>query len=378
MPCDFQSLPHPGIRTLAPYIPGKSTEALARERGLDNIIKLASNENPLGCSSLVKAALERLSVQQIASYPSPLNHPLISRLAGHLGVEESMIALGNGTDMLFPLLMICFALHRDKQILIHDYAFIAYRIHAKTLGIPVITTPLNAHWQVEVERMIQACQDRRTALIFLANPNNPVGTILSCSEIEHLLQHIPETTILVLDEAYFEYNEPFYRGNMIQLLKQYRNLVITRTFSKAYGLAGLRLGYAIAHPEIISILLRAQPPFSLNQAALFAGVAALQDTQFIQETVALNQQGLKQLKKGLSRLGLRCLPTSGNFVTVAFPSDIRELDTCLQKHGIIVRPLNPYGLDHYLRISVGTPQQNERFLETLEICLNRLELEYEK
>lgn len=378
MPCDFQLLPHPGIQTLAPYIPGKSVEALAREQGLGNIIKMASNENPLGCSPRVKEALERLTVQQISTYPSPSTHPLIPCLAEQLGLEDLMIILGNGTDMLFPLLMTCFALHRDKQVLTHDYAFIAYRIHAKTLGIPVITTPFNANWQVDVEAMIKACQDEKTALIFLANPNNPVGMILSYSEIQQILENIPDTTILVLDEAYFEYNEPLYCGNTIHLLGRYRNLVITRTFSKAYGLAALRLGYAIAHPEIISILLRAQPPFSLNQAALVAGVAALQDTQFIRESVKLNGQGLTQLKKGLERLGLPCLPTSGNFVTVACPSNVRVLDICLQQHGIIVRPLTPYGLDHCLRISVGTPQQNERFLDTLTNCLNRSELEYEK
>lgn len=369
MPCDYHLLPHEGIRSLAPYIPGKSTEELREEQGIVDIIKMASNENPLGCSPLVTEALGAVSSTQIATYPQYANDPLRKKLADKFSVSPDMIMLGNGTDSLFTLLQTCFALHCDKHIITHQYGFSTYSIQAQTLGIPVVTTGLLADWQVDIDGMIAACNDK-TALIFLANPNNPTGSYIHSANIKKLLQHIPVTTLLVLDEAYYEFIDPIEKINSLKLLEQHTNLVITRTFSKAYGLAALRVGYAISDASITALLQRVQLPFAINKAALVGANAALDDQEFINSTLANNKQGLKQLQQGLDKLRLKYLPIEGNFITFDCRRDAIPLYQALLRHGVIVRPLNPYGLNHYLRVSVGTPPQNSRFLNTLERLYN--------
>lgn len=372
MPCDYGKLPHIGIRDLIPYVPGKSVDELAQERGLTDIIKLAGNENPLGCSALVTQALVRLSGQEIATYPMSVNHPLRQKLADKFAIDKNMITLGNGSDSLFCSLLTCFALHNNKNILTHDYAFSSYAIQAKTLGIPVVSTPLKPNFEVDIEAMIHAC-NAETALIFMANPNNPTGILVSQDDITHILKSIPETTIFVLDEAYYEYVDDPDKAYSIALLKKHPNLVITRTFSKAYGLAGLRLGYAMANPQITALLYRIQLPFVVNIAALTAANAALDDDEFITQTVQLIHQGLKQMQLGLTALGLTHIPTAGNFITFDCKADGMYLYQRLQDYGIIVRPLHPYGLNHYLRVTIGTQDQNNCFLHTLS-----KELDHEK
>ena len=371
MPCDYHSLPHAGIRSLNPYIPGKSADQVAKEHGLTEIIKLASNENPFGCSPLVTDALTTITGKQIATYPIAATHPLRSKLAHHLAIEPDMITLGNGSDALISLLQTCFALHCNKHVLTHNYAFISYGIHAATLGIPVVTTPLLPDWQVDIDAMIASC-NKKTALIFLASPNNPTGLLVKQAEIKHLLQNIPESTLLVVDEAYYEYVSDGETLNTIALLASHPNLIITRTFSKAYGLAGLRLGYAIASPSITTLLHRVLPPFTVNEIALVAAHAALDDPDFITESVNNNVQGLKQLQLGLTQLNLSYLPTAGNFITFDLKTDALPIYLSLQQHGIIVRPLHPYGLNNHIRVTIGTQQQNSRFINTLK------ELHHEK
>jgi len=369
MPCDYDQLPHAGIRNLVPYVPGKSADELANERGLTDIIKLASNENPLGCSAYVLQALANLSGRQIATYPMSVNHPLRQKLADKVGVNTEMITLGNGSDALFCSLLTCFALHNDKHILTHDYAFSSYAIQAKTLGIPVVSTGVKSNFEIDIDAMIAACNEN-TALIFMANPNNPTGLLVNQEEIKRLLDNIPATTVFVLDEAYYEYSSKLGLGSTKDLLTKHSNLVITRTFSKAYGLAGLRLGYAIANPQITALLYRIQLPFVVNIAALTAGFAALDDDDFIQQTAQLNAQGLKQMQHGLDALSLAHLPTSGNFITVNCKTDCMAIYQGLQDYGIIVRPLHPYGLNTYLRVTIGTREQNIRFLDKLSTELH--------
>ena len=371
MPCDYHLLPHAGIKSLNPYIPGKSAEEVAEELGLTDIIKLASNENPLGCSPLVTKALAGLSTTQLATYVVAAHHPLREKLAKKLSVDVEMITFGNGSDSLIPLLQTCFALHCDKHILTHNYSFISYGLYAKVFGIPVVSTPLRTNWQVDIDAMIDSCNEK-TALIFLANPNNPTGLLVNKLDVLRLLQNIPETTILVLDEAYYDFVDVKERVNALSLLDTYPNLVITRTFSKAYGLAGLRLGYAITSAYITSLLHRVMPPFSVNEAALVAANAALNDDEFIKHTVKNNVQGLEQLQQGLTNLGFNHFPTAGNFITFDCKKDSTPLYQSLEQAGIIVRPLHPYGLNNYLRISIGTRHQNSRFLEKLK------ELNHEK
>lgn len=363
MPCDYDLLPHAGIQTLVPYVPGKSIEEVANERGLTDIIKLAGNENPLGCSPKVLQALANLSGPKIATYPMSVIHPLRHKLADKLGVDTDMIALSNGSDALFCSLLTCFALHNNKHILTHDYAFSSYAIQAKTLGIPVVSTGVNSKFEVDIDAMIDACNEN-TALIFIANPNNPTGLLVKPEEIQRLLENTPATTLFVLDEAYYEYSR-LGLGPTKTLLQKHPNLVITRTFSKAYGLAGFRLGYAITNPQIAALLYRIQLPFAVNIAALTAGFAALDDDDFIHQTVQLNKQGLKQMQHGLDSLGLTHLPSSGNFITLNCKTDALPVYQRLQNHGIIVRPLHPYGLNTYLRVTIGTQEQNIRFLNTL-------------
>jgi histidinol-phosphate aminotransferase len=368
MSFDFNQLPHAGIRSLAPYIPGKSIDEVAQEQGLSDIIKLASNENPLGCSPNVLQALSQLTSQQISLYPTSINHPLRTKLAQKLGVDSEMLTLSNGSDLLFCLLLTSFALHTDKHILTHDCAFISYSIQAKTLGIPVISTPIYTDWRVNIEAMLNACNEK-TALIFIANPNNPTGLLIEHIEIERLLNNIPKTTILVLDEAYYEYAHSSYKANSIELLAKYPNLVITRTFSKAYALAGLRLGYAISDPQITALLYRLQLPFAVNQAAMLAASAALDDQAFLEKSIQTTSQGIHQMQNGLAKLNLPHLPTAANFITFDCKTDADPIYQALQKYGIIVRPLAPYGLNNFLRVTIGTQKQNHKFLEKLTICL---------
>ncbi len=368
MTCEFYHLPHEGIKSLSPYVPGKSIEDVTREQGITEIIKLASNENPLGCSPHVLHALKHFTSAQVSIYPTSINHPLRYKLADFVGVDTDMITLSNGSDLLFCLLLMCFGLHLDKHILIHDYAFSSYAIQAKGLGIPVKSVPIQSNWSVNIQEIISVA-NKQTALIFLANPNNPTGLFIEHTNIVSLLESIPESTLLVLDEAYFEYASQTNPTNAISLLAKYPNLVITRTFSKAYGLAGLRLGYAIAHPHITNLLYRMQLPFAVNQAAIQAAMIALDDTEFLVKTLKITTAGIQQLQHGLDQLNLTYLPTHANFLMIDGKMDVNSIYQTLQQYGIIVRPLHAYGLNNYLRVTVGTKDQNQQFLDKLALCV---------
>lgn len=363
---NFNTLSHPGIRDLKPYIPGKSIEEVAKEQGLTDVIKLASNENAWGCSSSVQAALNNLSKQTLSSYPQSYVHPFRQQLANHLNVDAEMITLSNGSDLLVGLLIACFAIHQPKHVMTHRYAFVTYEVQAQTFGVPIVITPTQ-DWRVDISAMIQACTED-TALIFVANPNNPTGLLIEQNEIIRLLDNIPKTTILVLDEAYCEYAF----GNTqhsLDLLTKYHNLVILRTFSKVYGLAGLRLGYAISHPDISKLLYRIQLPFTVNIAALVAGEAALDDQAFVKKTIELTTQGLRFLEKAFDSLKIDYLPSHANFLTIDCKKDANQLFQRFQEYGIVLRPLGPYDMSQHMRISVGTEAQNSRLIETCQKLL---------
>ncbi|MFC3907922.1 histidinol-phosphate transaminase [Legionella dresdenensis] len=369
MACDFAALSHAGIQSLSPYVPGKPIEELARELGISDIIKLASNENPLGCSPKAQEALQRLSIQQIANYPSSAIHPMREKLSAKLDVEPAMLCLSNGSDLLFGLLLKLFCLHTGKHALTHDLAFITYQIQAQELGIPIRFSPINEHWDVDIQAMIAMC-NKDTGIIFIANPNNPTGKFIPHNEIVQLLNNVPATTIVVIDEAYYEFAYPEGDTSTIELLAQFPNLVITRTFSKIYGLAGLRLGYAIAHPQIVELILRLQLPFSVNQAVLEAGYAALDDQAFIAKTLANNTAGMQQMVAGLIKADCHVIPSHCNFVTFSCRLAGAVIYKHLLSHGIIIRPLAGYGLPDFLRVSIGKLEQNARFLDKLSFCLS--------
>jgi histidinol-phosphate aminotransferase len=368
MPYDFKNLPHSGIRGLHPYVPGKAIDAVMHELKITDVIKLASNENPRGCSPSVLDALASITPHMLATYTITKNHPLHARLAEHVQLNQASLFLSNGSDFIFHMLLECFALHTNKHILTHDCAFISYEVQANTLGIPIQKVALDTTWRVNIDGMIKACSNN-TAIIFIANPNNPTGLYIQPSEIKRLLDNIPESTLLVLDEAYYEYIPEYERLDAPTWLAKYPNLIITRTFSKAYGLASLRLGYALAHPEIIALLYHIQLPFCVSQTALIAGMAALEDQAFVQQTVQLNTHGLKQIQEGLDQLGLTYLPSACNFITFDCGQNAVALDQNLQKRGVLIRPLNPYGLAQHLRVTIGTFDQNTRFLTSLALCL---------
>ena len=361
----FHTLTHKGIQSLHPYIPGKAIEELAREKQLTDIIKLASNENPLGCSPLAQQALANLTSYQLALYPSPSNHPLYSKLAEHLGIDRAMLMLSNGSDYIFWFLLTIFALNQNKFMLTHQYAFITYSIQAQIMGIPILTTPVDVNFEVNIDEMIEACLNNDVALIFLANPNNPTGLGISHEQIERLLSQVPTSTLVVVDEAYHEYTAPHTQQHSLILQQRFANLILTRTFSKVYGLAALRLGYAIAHPSIIELLHRVQLPFTVNQAALVTAQAALADKAFIQKTLECNREGMQQMSAGLKALDLSYIPSQTNFITFECKTSGQSIYDKLLEQGIIVRPLTPYGLPNHLRVTIGTAKQNERFLANL-------------
>lgn len=366
MPCDFFELPNQAIRSLIPYQPGKSIAALQQELGLTDVIKLASNENPLGCSPKVHEALCQLSVQTISTYPAPTHHPLHQQLATFLHVSPAQLLLTNGSDALFSLLMNTFVLHTDKHMLTHDYAFNAFTIQAQALGVTARVAPVHADWTVHIDKLIEAITPQ-TGLILIANPNNPTGLAIPQSEVKRLLTHVPESTLCVLDEAYFEYHPQ--AEQTIDWLKTFPNLVILRTFSKAYGLAGLRLGYALAHPDIIQLLQRVQLPFTVNQAVLHAAQAALGDTEFIQRSVKLTNAGRADLPTQYTKLGVTPIPSSTNFITIDCHQPAIPIYEKLLHQGVIVRPLASYGLTRHLRITIGTAEQNQRLLTALSACI---------
>lgn len=364
MTVNFQDFPHPGIRSLIPYKPGKSIEELAREKGITDIIKLGSNENPLGCSPLALSALRTMSPHTLALYPSPNNHPLIPKLAKKLHINSNQLFVSNGSDYIYTILLESFSLHQNKHILLHDYAFSTYEVQAHALNIPVRSVAIDEDWQVNINALIAACNEQ-TSIIFLANPNNPTGVLISQKKMKRLLENIPESTLLVIDEAYYEFASSQQDCNSIEWLAEHPNLVITRTFSKIYGLAGLRLGYAIAHPSIIDILQRVQLPFTVNQAALTTAHAALDDENFINSSLQTNAAGMQQMRAGYDALGIDYLPSACNFLTFNCKEDSVSLYNYLLDKGIIVRPLHPYKMNNYIRATIGTREQNTRLLDAL-------------
>lgn len=367
MGCDFIELATPGVKGLTPYQPGKPVDELERELGIRNIIKLASNENPLGPSALVLAALEEAS-QDLTRYPDGGGFSLKQALSQKLNVNIDQVTLGNGSNDVLDLIARAYLSAGDEAIF-SQYAFAVYPISTQAVGATAVITPAKNYGH-DLDAMAEAITEK-TRVIFIANPNNPTGNWLTGDEIEGFLARVPETVIVVLDEAYFEYafdtNVSSGQGypDGVTYLSKYPNVIITRTFSKAYGLASLRVGYGISNPEIADILNRVRQPFNVNSLALVAAETALSDTTYLQKSRALNQSGVAQLQAGFDALGLSYVPSAGNFVLVHFEVDAQPIFDELLKRGVIVRPVGNYGMPNALRVSVGTEQENQRFLDSL-------------
>jgi histidinol-phosphate aminotransferase len=355
-----------GVQQLVPYLPGKPIDELQRELGLDRVIKLASNENPLGPGKKALAAMQK-AMPELALYPDGSGFHLKNALAKKFRVEPAQITLGNGSNDILELIARAF-LAPGLNAVFSQHAFALYPIVTQAVGAASIVAPA-VHYSHDLAAMHERI-DAQTRVVFIANPNNPTGTLLAHSPLEDFIKSLPSSCICVLDEAYYEF---VYRQNgqdTIGWLGHCPNLVIVRTFSKAYGLAGLRVGYAISSPEMADILNRVRQPFNNNSLALAAAEAALDDSEHLQNTIKNNALGMKQLTEGFRNLGLNWIPSSGNFVAVDLSEPAYPVYEALLRKGVIVRPVANYEMPNHLRISIGTPEENNLFLQALTECLN--------
>ena len=352
-----------------PYQAGKPIDELAREFGIDpsKIVKLASNENPLGMSPKARSnAL--MAVQASALYPDPNGFDLKTSLSQQFDVPQAWITLGAGSNDILELIASAF-LTVGRSAVFAQYAFSVYAQATLRTGADGIVVDAR-DFSHDLDAMRRAIRGD-TTVIFVANPNNPTGTYLSPGKLETFISGVRSDIVVVLDEAYNEYLAPEFQYDSIAWVKRHPNLVVTRTFSKAYGLAGLRVGYSISSSEVADFLNRVRPAFNVSNVAQAAAIGALEDRDFREETFRLNQHGLEQLATGLRKLAIPCLESYGNFVLARFGANTSRVNAYLLRHGIIVRPVDNYGLGEWLRISVGLPDQNELFLGTLKRALTR-------
>jgi histidinol-phosphate aminotransferase len=354
------------VRSIAPYQPGKPISELARELGLkeEGIVKLASNENPRGIGPRTRAAIDA-ALAEVARYPDGGGYDLKLALSKRYGVDMSGIVLGNGSNDVLELVALAF-LGPGRAAVHSQHAFAVYPLATQARGARQIVVPAKSFGH-DLEAMAKAIDDE-TYVAWIANPNNPTGTLARAEEIEAFLRRVPERVLVVLDEAYNEYLAPDLRADSVKWLKRHPNLVVTRTFSKAYGLAGLRVGYALAHPTVADVMNRVRQPFNVNSIALAAAAAALDDMEFVARSYAENLNGLKQLEEGARSLGLDFIPSHGNFLTIKV-GRAAEIYKRLLRRSVIVRPVAGYGMPEHLRVTVGTEQENEKFLAALAASL---------
>ncbi len=369
----FIDLTAPAVRGLHPYVPGKPVSELEREYGVKDIVKLASNENPLGPGSRARAALQA-GIADAGYYPDGGGFALKNRLARLHGVGTECITLGNGSNDVLVLLAEAF-LTPDTEAVYSQYGFAVYPIAVQATGAKACVAPaLPATDAMPLGHDLQAMTglvSARTRLIFVANPNNPTGTWLDGTSLRRFIAAVPPSTLVVLDEAYFDYSRGVDCPDASAWLGEFPNLVVVRTFSKAYGLAGLRVGYALSHPQVAEILNRLRQPFNVNSLALAAAEAALDDKAHLQETVRLNDDGLRQLEQGMRQLELQVVPSAGNFLLVDLGRPAGPVNESLLRQAVIARPVGNYGLPNHLRVSTGTAAQNTRFLSALAAALKQ-------
>ncbi len=361
MDFDASKLAVPGVRGLQPYVPGKPIEDLEREYGVTGAIKLASNESPLGASPKALAAA-RAALTGMARYPDGGGYALKQALAAKLGVGADQITLGNGSNEILEFAVRAFVSAQD-EVIFSQHAFALYPIVTQAVGARGVEVTAR-HWGHDLAAM-RAAITPRTRLVFIANPNNPTGTWLRSAELRGFLDSVPASVVVVVDEAYFEYVEERDYPNTIDWLARYPNLISARTFSKIYGLAGLRVGYGVSSLGVADLLNRVRQPFNVNSIAQAAAVAALADDDHLKKVRRVNADGMGQLVKGFEKLGLSHIPSAGNFVCVEV-GDAGQVYEQLLRAGVIVRPVANYGMPKHLRVTVGLPEENERFLAALE------------
>ncbi len=363
---DIASLTPEYVRRIAPYIPGKPVEELAREYGLaeKDIVKLASNENPRGPSPRVRQAIAD-AVAGVTRYPDGNGFALKTALATRFGVARDQIVLGNGSNDILELATQAFLRPGDEAVY-SQHAFAVYPLATQARGASGVSVPARELGH-DLDAM-RAAITQRTRIVFVANPNNPTGTWLTPAAVKRFVSSTPHDVLIVLDEAYNEYLPASHRSDTSAWIADHPNLLISRTFSKAYGLAGLRVGYGLMNARVADMLNRVRQPFNVSSVAQAAALAALADADYLQESARLNLAGLEQLMRGLDALGIGYVPSHGNFLLVRVGDAGRIYDALLRK-GVIVRPVANYGLPQHLRVTVGLEDENRRFLSALQDAL---------
>ncbi len=368
--CDFLKLANTGVQRLRPYQPGKPIDELEREYGISSIIKLASNENPLGPSPKALEAM-RGELAGVWLYPDGAGFALKQRLAEKHGVDMEQLTLGNGSSDILDFILRVFVSPED-EVLFSEHSFALYPLLTQALGATGVAAPAR-DWGHDLEAM-QARITPRTRVIFIANPNNPTGTWLEAAALEGFLRAVPAEVLVVLDEAYFDYAAFPATGataypDTSAWVGRYPNLVVARTFSKSYGLAGLRVGYGISHPQVADLMNRVRPPFNVNSLALAAAEAALGDVEHLRRSQEMNAAGLLQYYAAFEALGLEYIRSVGNFVSVDVGRPAAPVFDALLRAGVIVRPVANYGMPNHLRITIGTAEENARCIAALEQAL---------
>ncbi len=357
----------PNLAGVKNYVPGKPIEEVEREYGVQNAIKMASNENALGPSPKAVAAI-RKSLGRIHRYPDGGCFYLSRALSKKLGVMSEQLVFGNGSDEIFVLAVRAFVQKAD-EVVIADPTFLIYEIVTRTQEGVVIKVPMK-DFRYDLDAMLLKVSVR-TKVVFIANPDNPVGTYISEIRLRSFLKLVPRTVVIVLDEAYYEFaREQKDYPDSLALLKEYKNLVITRTFSKAYGLSGLRIGYAVAHPEITQALHKVREPFNVNLLAQEAARAALEDAAHLQKTLKLVREGRQKLVRELRRMNVRCVDTVTNFILADLGCDAQAIYEKMLKKGVIVRSMAAWGMPSFIRVTIGKPLENTKFIKVLKEVLS--------
>lgn len=361
----YINIANAGVKSLSSYQAGKPIEELERELGISNIVKLASNENPFGFPESAKAAIQK-QLDQLTRYPDANGFELKQTIAKKFSIQPNQITLGNGSNDLLELFAHTFAAEGD-EVIYSQYAFIVYPLVSKAINAVAKAVPAK-NWGHDLNGFLTALSDK-TKLIYIANPNNPTGNFLTEQELDAFLAQVPETVIVVLDEAYTEFTHPAERVDSFGLLKKYPNLIVCRTLSKAYGLAGLRIGYAVSNPEIADLLNRVRQPFNCNSLALATAVAVMNDDAFVSKVAENNRQEMARYEAFCQQYHLDYIPSKGNFITIDFKQPAAPIYDALLREGVIVRPIAGYGLPNHLRVSIGLPQENDRFFTALSKVL---------
>ncbi|GAK60013.1 histidinol-phosphate aminotransferase [Candidatus Vecturithrix granuli] len=365
---DIQQLVPPHILEIASYQTGKPLEELQKEFGISEFLHFESNENPLGPSPIAVAAMQQ-AILQANRYPDGVSFALRKALAQKHDVTMAQVLVGSGLDEVISLLMRAFLTSAD-EIVLSQYSFIMYALNAQAIGVKRVIVPAQANYVHDLDAIAEAVTEK-TKMIFLDNPNNPTGTMVNRAAFDAFLQRVPEHVIVVTDEAYDDYVEAEDFPQTLSYLKQGRWLALLKTFSKIYGLAGLRIGYCLAPEALIEVVNRIRPPYNVNLIAQAAALAALTDTEHVQRSREVNLQGKRYLYRAFEEIGLPYIPTQGNFILIDCQRDAATIAQKLLRSGVIVRPVKGYGLPQHLRITIGTQAQNERLVATLRQALQK-------